>query len=635
MSYRTRVTVMTQEKVLPLCWFDFYRFTTWSILLLGILACNPATVGGKERTAESWKIENDQLAVGLSRKSGGIETVLKKKGQSAYKNPASPADIVLLQIPVGLWEGHAVLGSQGSGLRVRHQTADSITLVSSDFTTGEGKFPVEVELRFRLEKDNVIAQLRLTNRGSRAIDRIAFPMLDFEQASDKSEAVVTALGPRRLREFFSQNKIRTHYDPFEHLDPEDPRGWGRSDPSMSAKGFEYPSGFGGLHADWLMFTSGESGISWDVRDKTLQSQYAVVERKLIRDHISVAANRQTYRISWHWFPIVSQGQTWESPEVFLKFASSDWHEIAKQHREWAKTWMQRPSVAEKFKSSIGWLSRGVSSFDQIPAIAQTGVDVGAPYFIVYGWYIDGMNDLSYGYFPQFSAGGEPSLRENLKKARDLGAYPLAWYNGTTSVENTREHQQEGRDWVGVDRYKGIMVDGRWSLFDPDRPPTTDDATVDTNVDMGTEAGDFNISNVRRMINDYGFSGFEMDQAGKNYISYSPNGKSKKPEYNYTNGAREVYEMSEKIVKEHDPNGIVVTEGFSDFMNQYSDSVWMFEGWGFSVPLHTSVRYSIPWATLNARAVPTDFGHANQAFMLNSPLDIFIDLNQYPDYAAHL
>ncbi len=605
-------------------------------LLLGLLAllCAPAISTDKLSPQDSWKLENDQLAVTLSRKSGAIQAVLKKQGGVPYKNPATSPETLLLRIPMGLWEGHSVLGSQGSGLRARQQTADSITLTTSDFVTGEGTFPVDVEIRFRLEKNNLVAQLRLTNRSSHTIDQIAFPMLDVGPSADDSESIVTTSGPRELHELFSQNKIRTHLNPFERLDPDDPRGWGHSDPTISAKAFEYPSGFMGMHSDWMLYRVGDLGIGWDIRDKSFQSQYAVVERFLTRDHLSAAANRQNYRISWRWFPLVGQGKSWESPEVYLKFGSTDWHELAKQHREWAETWMQRPKVAEKFQSSLGWLSRGVTSFDQIPAIAKTGVDVGAPYFIVYGWYIDGMNDLSYGYFPQFWLGGEPALRENLKKARDLGAYPMAWYNGTTTVESTREHQQEGRDWVDVDSYGGIMVDGRWSLFDPDRPPTTDDATVDLNVDMGTGAGDFNIRNVHRMIEDYGFSGFEMDQAGKNFLSYSPHSKASSPEFSYTNGARELYETSEKIVKGHDPNGIIVTEGISDLENQYSDSAWIFEGGALSVPFYTFFRYSIPWATLNARAV-NDKGHADQAFMMNSPLDIFIDLNKYPEYAEHL
>jgi len=36
-----------------------------------------------------------------------------------------------------------------------------------------------------------------------------------------------------------------------------------------------------------------------------------------------------------------------------------------------------------------------------------------------------------------------------------------------------------------------------------------------------------------------------------------------------------------------------------------------------------------------RAVVTDLGHANRAFMMNSPLDIFDDLTDHPDYIEHL
>src|SRR5882724_10376886 len=616
-------------------WCIFRHIYTASYLLLLIAAtlhlCSSFVAA---QTAATWKLENDQLSVTLSRKSGAIQAVLKKQSQASYTNPAASPELVTLEIPVGLWEGHTALGSQGSGFRARQTSPDSLALTASEFTTAEGKFQIDLEIRFRLEKDNIVTQLRLTNRGSQTIDQIAFPMLDLAPAADKSEGFITAGGPRTMRELFSQNKVRTDYNPFERLDPEDRRGWGYSEPAINAKAFEYPSGFMGMHSDWMLYHAGDLGVGFDVRDKLFQSQYAVVERNLIRYHVSHAGNRQNYRISWHWFPLVAKGESWESPEVYLKFGSNDWHEVAKQHREWAETWMKRPNVAPKLQSGLGWLSRGITAFDQIPEIAQTRVDVGAPYFLVYGWYIDGMNDLSYGYFPQFWLGGETALRENLKKARDLGAYPIAWFNGTTSVESTREHQQEGWRWGVVDRYNGIQLDGRWSLFDPDRPPTTEDSTVDTNTDMGTGAAEFNLSTMHRMVDDYGFSGFEMDQAGKNFLSYSPYAKTKRPELNYSNGARVVYEESNKIAKSRDSNGITITEGYSDFQNQYSDSAWIFEGAPLSVPYLTYIRYSIPWATINVRAV-NDKGHANQAFMMNSPLDIFIDLKTYTEYANHL
>jgi hypothetical protein len=269
------------------------------------------------------------------------------------------------------------------------------------------------------------------------------------------------------------------------------------------------------------------------------------------------------------------------------------------------------------------------------------VEVGAPYFIVYGWYGYGMNHLSYDYFPRPMLGGEASLRRNLAAARALGAYPLAWFNGSTTVESTTEHWRYGKDWAVVDRFGGFSVDGRWSLFDPDRPQTTDDNVVHLNVDLGTGAGDFVIDTVRRMIVDYGFAGFEMDQGGKNFPSYRQT-PGPGPELSFTQGARAVYELMMEIVRANDPNGIVVGEGVADFMNQYVDASWHFEGGGgiFSdsrswAQTSTYLRYSLPWVVFPIRAVPEDPGQANQAFLLNVPLDIFADLGQFPAYAQHL
>jgi hypothetical protein len=193
----------------------------------------------------------------------------------------------------------------------------------------------------------------------------------------------------------------------------------------------------------------------------------------------------------------------------------------------------------------------------------------------------------------------------------------------------------------VDRFGGVQVDGRWSLFGPDRPQITDDATIDLNFDMGTPVRHFVVSEVRRIIEDYGFSGFEFDQAGKNYLSYSPN-NDLPPAVGYSEGIREVYTRAMEIVREGDPNGVILGEGISDFMNQYVDSSWLFEG-GEDFPgdrsnwvaKSTFTRYSLPWITFPARAAPGDLGHANAAFLLNAPLDIFADLTAHPEFVEHL
>jgi hypothetical protein len=77
------------------------------------------------------------------------------------------------------------------------------------------------------------------------------------------------------------------------------------------------------------------------------------------------------------------------------------------------------------------------------------------------------------------------------------------------------------------------------------------------------------------------------------------------------------------------------ELFSDWVNQYMDTAWVFDGGPLDVPQLTRLRYSMPWVTIPVKAVPKDLGHASQAFMMNAPLDIYDDLTQYPDYTRHL
>lgn len=606
----------------------------WSIAALLAATAFPA---GAE-TGSAARLQNGELEVTVSLRSGAIESVRRKASGFTHENPANPAEIVSLRVPMDGWDGHSAAGSAAGRVRVSEQFADALVLRFSGFVTDAGKVGAEAEVHYRLDGDNLIVRLSVDNRGRQSIDRIAFPALGVRPAAGGTETLYTAAGPMPLRALFDGNRVRGRHDPFQRLDPSDFRGWFFTDPAIPVKAFAYPAADSSLHTAWLGYEANGEAIGFDVRDQTFQSQFAVVQRDLQRDAADPGANVQNYTLAWHWFPLIEPGGSWESPEIWLKFHAADWHATARQHREWLMGWIRRPDPPEAFRSSLGWISHGITSYDQIPALAQRGVEAGAPYFIVYGWYGYGMTHLSYDYYAREMHGGAESLRRNLAAARALGAHPIAWYNGSTSVETTAGHQQQGKDWLVVDRHGGLTIDGRWSLFDPDRPQVTDDAVTHFNFDLGTPARDFVLDSIRRLIADYGFSGIELDQGGKNFASY----RGGPPELRFTRGAQALYEKVMNLVREHDPNGIVVGEGMSDFMNQYVDSSWIFEGGGgiFAGPgdwveKSTYLRYSLPWVTFPRRAVPEDPGQANEAFLLNAPLDIFADLAEFPDYAHHL
>jgi hypothetical protein len=599
---------------------------------LAIWICATVVVTPTARSEQPLTIENSELRVAFSAESASLRSVYHKRRGTYYLRPSKGEDWFRVQIPLPYWEGHSAASRDLKVLSVQKLGADIVEFRATQLITGVSQYPISTRLTFRLERDNLACRLSLQNQSRSTIDRIVFPILEVPPAQDSKEILLSPNATVVLSGLFSSNDVRTRPDPFERLDPVALKAWSYSDPQIPAKAFGYP---GTLPTAWFTYVSDGKGIGWDVRDTQFQYQQALIERRLYRDRYSREANRRDYELSWNWYPLVRPGSSWESAEVYLKFDDGDWHSIAKQHRDWLKTWIRRPQVAKTFQTSLGWLSRGVRSFDDIPSIAKQGLDVGAPYFLIYGWNQGDINDWSYRYYPRPELGGLESLRRNLQAARAMGAYPLAWFNGTMSVQTTPGHQRMGKDWVARDRYGSPILAGRWSLFFPFQITNADHNDIFLEFDFDSGARDFLVDTIRRFIDDYHFTGFEMDQGAKNFLSYRDTSKRGRPELALSKGYGDFYARAVAIVKKSDPNGIIVGESFSDFMNQYVDSSWVFEGGALNVPQLSSLRYSLPWVTVPTRAVVTDRGHANRAFLMNAPLDIFDDLTQYPEYAGHL
>jgi len=596
--------------------------------LLLLLCCIGTALGQEAPASPALVLENAQLRVRLSARNAAVLEVHHKQRDVSYTIAASESWF-RIQMPLPDWEGHALSGAPSQAMTARRIAPDSVEFAASRLTTSQGIYQVGVKLLFRLDGDNLVCRLSLQNHSQQVLDRITFPILAVPPASNSGELMLFPNLTWPLAFVFSQNEIRTERNPFDSLDLMDLKAWFYSDPRIAAKALDYPMS---LPTGWAAYAADGKGIGFDIRDRQFQFKKFLIERRLQRDSRSRMANRRDYQLSWNWYPQVRPGESWETSDVYIKFGDADWHTYARQHRDWLRTWIGRPAVPERFKSSLGWMSRGIRSFDEIPRTAKQGVEVGAPYFIIYGWSTIGPQGMSYGAYPRTDWGGVQGLQRNLAEARKLGSYPIAWFNGTVSVETNLEHLSMGKDWIATDRWGGDIFDGRWSFFEPLQIVTLDNNDVWFNFDPSTGVRGYWLDTVRRMVQEYGFSGFEMDQGHKNYLSYRT---GEPPNLAFTRGYGDFFVRAEKIVKGADPNGIIVGENTNEHMTQYVDATWIFEGGSLDVANQTRLRYSNPWTTVSARAVVTDRGQANQAFLLNAPLDIFDDLEKHPEYAEHL
>jgi hypothetical protein len=603
------------------------------ILLLSLCA---AVATAQAPPSPQITLENSELRVTLSARDGSVISVERKPDGQSYLGSSQQAGWFKVQLPLPHWEGHIAVGKDAPAFTISKRTADSVEFQTTELSSKEGRYRVASHLTFRLDKDNLVCSLHLRNDSTQTIDRIVFPIVDVPPDSDGAEALVMpygiGFGALPLRSLFSQNEIQTTHNPFDTLDPLDLKAWFFNDPKLPVKGINYPMD---LPTAWFTYVADKRGIGFDVRTRDFQFQKLTFERRLFRDTVSRAANRLDYEFSWNWYPLVRPGKSWQSPEVYIKFDAGDWHAIARQHRDWLRPWVGRPKVPKELQESIGWISRGIRSFDDIPQIGKQGVDVGAPYFIVYGWSDIGPAGMSYNNYPRRELGGIESLQRNLLKARSLGSYPMAWFNGTVSVETNLSHLQMGHDWTAIDRWGGQLEDGRWSFFEPFQIAVNPNNDSWFEVDPSSGAQQYLLDTARRFVEDYHFTGYEMDQGHKNFLSYRNHSENFRPEAAFSQGWSEYFSKAEEIVKKANPAGIIVGENPSELMNQYVDSTWIFEGGALNLATFTTLRYSWPWLNMPAKAIPTNRGHANQCFMMNSYLDIFDDLSKYPEYAEHL
>jgi hypothetical protein len=595
----------------------------------GLALCQAAPPQAKQIT-----LENSQLRVVLSTQNGSLITVDRKDEDVSYLGSSVQSGWFRVELPLPDWEGHVAASKDLSTVRVAKQTSDSVELEATGLTSKQGKYKVTSHLSIRLKGDNIICALALRNDSQQTIDQITFPIVDVPAASDSTESLFSPnlFQFGGLRPLFSPNDIQSAQSPFDTLDPLDRRAWFSADPKITSKGLNYPMD---LSTAWASYTSDHKGVGFDVRTKDFQFQKFTLERRMFRDHRSRAANRQDYELAWHWYPLVRPGDSWQSAEVYIKCDDGDWHVIAKQHRDWLRTWIIRPHPPKEFEQSIGWLSHGIQSFDDIPLWAKKGVDIGAPYFLIYGWSAINLGGMTYDSYPKKELGGVAALRPNLEAAKKLGSFPLAWFNGTTTVESNPEHMLMGYQWTAVDRWGGSILDGRWSLRDTSIVSPINNNAEWFEVDPSTPAKDFLLECERRMVEDYGFAGNELDQAHKNYLSYREHADKTGTELAFSRGYGDFFAKTLAIVRKANPAGVILGENPSELMNQYVDSTWIFEGGGLSVSTLTTLRYSWPWATVPTRSIATNPGHASQAFMMNAPLDIFEDPAKYPDYAEHL
>jgi hypothetical protein len=279
----------------------------------------------------------------------------------------------------------------------------------------------------------------------------------------------------------------------------------------------------------------------------------------------------------------------------------------------------------------------LNTYDDLPKMAEAALAAGCPYLLVFGWQTGGHdNHYLYRYVPNEDWGGAAALRDAVEKARAMGVEVMPFFNGTLANIEMPEHKEFGHRWEAKTRAGHPYYAGNWARHNFDAPTRNRDM-LHYEICPCDGHRTYFLDTVRRMIGDYGFRNIQLDQISeKMFPCYNPLHGHDKPDRAYVDGMIDLLASTQRIVRETNPDGVVIGEWINELTAQWLDSSWCWRQTKFPEP----VLYTLPWAMLSHEIDALEYDEVNKAFAYKLHLDMKIDggdspITKYPDFAAHV
>ena len=270
--------------------------------------------------------------------------------------------------------------------------------------------------------------------------------------------------------------------------------------------------------------------------------------------------------------------------------------------------------------------------------ARAALDAGCPYLLLFGWQTGGHdNNYFYRYVPNEDWGGAEALRRAVGECRAMGVEIMPFFNGTLANIEMPEHKEFGHRWEAKTRTGHPYYAGDWARHNFDAP-SRNRAMLHTEVAFCAEHRKYFLETVRRIVQDYGFGNTQLDQmAEKMLVDYCEDHITTTPDRVYVDGVNELLPGVRRLVREANPDGVMISEAINEFTGQWCDSSW---DWTILLPFPEPILYTLPWLMASHEIDALEFGETNQAFAYKMHFDMKIDggdapITKYPVFAEHV
>ena len=559
-------------------------------------------------------LENACIRVALDEKTGAFQSIYDKRKSYEYLIPVERAALFRLMTPDG-------------DAQCRHvDSRDPIITVSE--TTATLTYclnGIEAVAEIRLQGDEILTELRLDNRGSDIIEEVMFPRVCGVGPAPQGAFVWPCFWRRKFDDVFGKDFGGDH------------RTWNDWTQKQLAR---YPSH---LTTAWCDYGNQDHGLALEGRHTDFSMMDFFVHKVVEKDR--EPARRSLDLCTVH--PRrVKPGETYSSSPVCIRVHEGDWHTVARAHREWLETWVQKPDRPARFAESIGWHfffmkhqdGLEVWKYADLPDMARAALAAGCPYLLLFGWQVGGHdNNYFYRYFPNEGWGGQEALAAAVEQCRALGGELMPFYNGTLANTELAEHKEFGHRWEARTRTGHPYYAGDWARHNFDAL-TRNRAMLHTEIAFCEEQRAYFLESVKRIVQEYRFGNLQLDQISeKMLVDYNEDHILTTPDRVYVDGLAALLPEVRRLVREANPEGVMISEVLNDFTGQWCDSSW---DWNILIPFPEPILYTMPWLMASHEIDANEYGEVNKAFAYKMHLDMKIDggdtaIDTYPAFAAHV
>jgi hypothetical protein len=558
-------------------------------------------------------IEGDNVQVALNPSTGGFVSIFDKCLDRECLDPHPDSILFRIMMPDG---------------KRLHNHYDS---VNGDASLDDGNarirysFPeFDAEVALDLDGAGILATLKITNSGPLSIEEVQFPWVNGLRRVPNDSIVVPSFAQRSILDPLGEGMGGDHRNAEDYL---------------KKVVFRYPER---MTSAWCDYGNKECGLTIDGRHTDFSIMDFFIHKRV---HKSEAGVGRSLNIGVVHPVRIMPGETWLSPPVRISVHAGDWHVASDTHREWLETWVKKPERPPRFAESVGWHyffmkhQDGYARFTyaDLPRMARAALSAGCPYMLVFGWQEGGHdNNYMYGYVPNKEWGGATALRENLLKVREMGVEVIPFFNGTLANIQCGEHKEFGHKWEALTREGAPYYAGDWAGFNFDAP-TSARGRLHHEVCMCDEHRAYFLDAARRIVRDYGFENLQLDQISlKMAPCYNDAHRHSRPDRAYVDGLNALLPQVRAMVKDLNPDGVIIGEGANEFVGQWCDGAWTWDFLSNPEP----VLYSSPWLFTSTAVDALEYTEVNKAFAYKIDLDLRIGggdecVDDYPRFANHI